>query len=615
MNACMNSCTKRDLEVRSRMLFARTGIRYLFITQDLDYFLPQDSLQLFLNEATRTFSTNTTDDVIIALYVKMYDASLTTALGQLLVKQINGSWLTAADIDYAQYNSGGSYKNGAYYKYKSLFKNIPKPLILCYQVAKINGLLTTAYFNKSQSAKGSEQIYYHVFKMDKAFRQLKEAYSRLDGLLALNNNSANGYMEFSSYMSLSDQREARKVLNEIKVCYINAVLSPQLEDADVHFKEVYLQKKETAQNAALQHIEQNFGQLYHDNNFSALKANFSMPNDIVAGTCPTADNSDVVEDVLNISSLLLMPTGLDFIPDALSVAYYAAQDRTMDMLLSSAALVIPGSPAAFKKAITTGADVINEVSRGAKIEKTTTALVAYQPHINLLESAFRVEASQMTSGLIAKIHANPQILVDMLKFDASNAKLMSNVSEQLTEAKKIEFLNKAIDEPSFLQKVKSDPDEVLKWAGVLRTIENFIPSSGTKLLGKENKTTTLLGRWLPDMSEVKKHLVQKEFNVGTEFGTVTECKGGFNFLNIPDELANASSDFFEQYNKPWLQKAIERGDEIILTTRPININDYISATGELKGMYTKELRYLVLQNYKPSNLTVSEWETIKTWFQ
>jgi hypothetical protein len=149
---------------------------------------------------------------------------------------------------------------------------------------------------------------------------------------------------------------------------------------------------------------------------------------------------------------------------------------------------------------------------------------------------------------------------------------------------------------------------------VLRRIDDFIPSSGTQLVGNQNKTTTILGRWVPDMQVIKGKMLPNEFNVGTEFGSVANNNGGFNFLNIPDNLANASSDFFNQYNKPWLQNAIQRGDDIVLATRPTTKSDFITATGSLKGMYAEELKFLVQQNYKPINLSITEWNTIKTWF-
>jgi len=55
----------------------------------------------------------------------------------------------------------------------------------------------------------------------------------------------------------------------------------------------------------------------------------------------------------------------------------------------------------------------------------------------------------------------------------------------------------------------------------------------------------------------------------------------------------------------------QRGDDIILVTRPTNKADYITKDKSLKGNYAKELEYLVRKNYKPKNITDTEWNTIK----
>jgi hypothetical protein len=63
-----------------------------------------------------------------------------------------------------------------------------------------------------------------------------------------------------------------------------------------------------------------------------------------------------------------------------------------------------------------------------------------------------------------------------------------------------------------------------------------------------------------------------------------------------------------------LNKAIDRGDEIYLATVPQKADDVIDATGNLKGAFAEELNHLVSRNYKPSNITDSEWGAIKSWF-
>jgi hypothetical protein len=134
-------------------------------------------------------------------------------------------------------------------------------------------------------------------------------------------------------------------------------------------------------------------------------------------------------------------------------------------------------------------------------------------------------------------------------------------------------------------------ERVVNGAGsVLRRIDDFIPSSGTQLVGNQNKTTTILGRWVPDMQVIKGKMLPNEFNVGTEFGSVANNNGGVNFLNI--EINYNPATFFEDFNKLWLQKAIQRGDDIVLATRPINKADFIDATTDkLLGNFAEELKF------------------------
>lgn len=100
----------------------------------------------------------------------------------------------------------------------------------------------------------------------------------------------------------------------------------------------------------------------------------------------------------------------------------------------------------------------------------------------------------------------------------------------------VEFQDFSIKEKLSLveHRARERSDKFVSGAGnALRRIDDFIPSSGTQLIGSTNKTTTLLGRWIPDMQVVKGKMLPNEFNVGTEFGTEASNIGGFNFLNIP----------------------------------------------------------------------------------
>ncbi|MEZ8824087.1 hypothetical protein AB6E04_06975 [Vibrio amylolyticus] len=85
-------------------------------------------------------------------------------------------------------------------------------------------------------------------------------------------------------------------------------------------------------------------------------------------------------------------------------------------------------------------------------------------------------------------------------------------------------------------------------------------------------------------------------------------------LNVPEKPSRLPS-FWDNYNKPFLDAAIDRGDDISITTFPSNKSDLIDPiSGDLKGMYAREIEYLIDRGVKPSNVPVNEWDVIKGWF-
>ena len=122
-----------------------------------------------------------------------------------------------------------------------------------------------------------------------------------------------------------------------------------------------------------------------------------------------------------------------------------------------------------------------------------------------------------------------------------------------------------------------------------------------------NKTTTVLGRYDADMKKVINDQMLAPNSV--DFGA---RPGGFNVLNVPSNaVENAGSQFFETINKPFLDAAVKRGDDIALATIPKKIDDVLASNGALKGNFAYELDYLVRNNYKPVNVSPAQWEIIK----
>ena len=135
--------------------------------------------------------------------------------------------------------------------------------------------------------------------------------------------------------------------------------------------------------------------------------------------------------------------------------------------------------------------------------------------------------------------------------------------------------------------------------GKVITKINYVPSSGVIFKTNPNKTTTILGSFDKDM----KNIVNEMGNVkSTYFGA---RKGGFNVLNVPDELYDPDT-FWDLYNKPWLDKVINRGDDIVLATKPdknvLTRIDYSTGEEVFTG-FGQEIDYLTKNGYIYNTMT------------
>ena len=116
----------------------------------------------------------------------------------------------------------------------------------------------------------------------------------------------------------------------------------------------------------------------------------------------------------------------------------------------------------------------------------------------------------------------------------------------------------------------------------------YTSTSGVKLVADPNKTTTVLGNYGQDMQHI---LSELGYPKTLDFGAKN---GGFNVLNTPDSLYTSPTQFWNDYNKPFLDAAIERGDNFPLATAPTP-NVLINESG-LTG-FGREIEYLQSHGY------------------
>ncbi len=127
-----------------------------------------------------------------------------------------------------------------------------------------------------------------------------------------------------------------------------------------------------------------------------------------------------------------------------------------------------------------------------------------------------------------------------------------------------------------------------------------IASSGVKIRANPSKTTTILGSYSEDTMRIIEEL---NYPKTLDFAAKD---GGFNLLNTPDTLASDLNKFWDQYNKPFLDTAIERGDDIVLATKPIDkyLNRIDSQTGKkVRSGFGKEFDYLEARGYEYDPIT------------
>ena len=137
----------------------------------------------------------------------------------------------------------------------------------------------------------------------------------------------------------------------------------------------------------------------------------------------------------------------------------------------------------------------------------------------------------------------------------------------------------------------------LRKYGSIKTQLDYVPSNGIELKGVEGKTTTVLGSYKKDTKHIIKELKNiKSFDFDAK-------DGGFNLLNTPDECFDSENpeQFWNEYNKPFLDKAIQRDDIFRFVTDPIDSFMYRpnwnTGSRELTG-FGREINYLVENGYE-----------------
>jgi len=124
--------------------------------------------------------------------------------------------------------------------------------------------------------------------------------------------------------------------------------------------------------------------------------------------------------------------------------------------------------------------------------------------------------------------------------------------------------------------------------------------SGVVVTADPSKTTTVLGSFALDMNNVIND--QLGYPKTTNFG---DKPGGFNVLNVPDNMYKTPDQFWNEVNQPFLDQAISRSDNIVLVTKPTDsaLNRTLPDGTVVRSGFGREYDYLQQRGYTYDSAT------------
>ena len=185
----------------------------------------------------------------------------------------------------------------------------------------------------------------------------------------------------------------------------------------------------------------------------------------------------------------------------------------------------------------------------------------------------------------------------------SKAKTVLKGIEELSETKTDDLVEKLI--------VKGKEENLLSVIRQLLSKPSYLPNR--IIWSKPNKTITFIGKWSEEIAgqqnglqKVFGELSESDLNIYMNSGKF-DHPGGFNMLSIDNfgakeaeyllkkqqGVINSAWSFddyiWEAYNKPWLESSLQRGDDIVIWSDPINSRN---------GFYKRELDFIQSQGSK-----------------
>ena len=124
-------------------------------------------------------------------------------------------------------------------------------------------------------------------------------------------------------------------------------------------------------------------------------------------------------------------------------------------------------------------------------------------------------------------------------------------------------------------------------------------SSGIVIRANPDKTTTVLGSFRADM----RYIIQGQLDLPlNDVDLGPPRPGSFNMLKVPESVARRLGDerFWNEVNRPFLDAAIARGDEIVLATPRSfeTVNTVLNDGSIAKSFFGREIDYLLSLGFR-----------------
>ncbi len=151
-------------------------------------------------------------------------------------------------------------------------------------------------------------------------------------------------------------------------------------------------------------------------------------------------------------------------------------------------------------------------------------------------------------------------------------------------------------------------DKFIDYLGLRNWRQVVIPWSNEVVELSEFSVTTFIGR-MGDIKKIKDVLGDfKSIKMG-------EIKGGINILNVPDAVWETAKgrEWMIKHNLPWIRRAIGRGDNIYISTNPLDLSNLLYSDVEnfVPSITAYEIREIIAFGKKPINVSATQWEKIK----